>query len=102
MTFCALAALDHRLESSALLFSSASRSSAVSQSKMPPQQGEGLGDGIDELLGFGAHRRAPWWHGSDVVRCDADIGCVGAAVNRAASPFTSPEPAGSWLSAARR
>jgi hypothetical protein len=27
---------------------------------MPPQQGKGIADGLGELLGFGAHDRAPW------------------------------------------
>jgi hypothetical protein len=55
MIFCAALALFHSLGSSARLLSSASRACAVSQSKMPPQEDEGLLDGIDEFLRFGAH-----------------------------------------------
>jgi len=37
------------------LFSSARRAAALSQSKMPPQQGKRLADGLGKLFGFGAH-----------------------------------------------
>ena len=45
----------HRLGSSARLFSSARRASATSQSKMPPQQRDGLPDLVVESVGFGGH-----------------------------------------------
>ena len=41
--------------SSASEFSSASRADDVSQSKMPPDQGEAVPDGIDEAVRFSAH-----------------------------------------------
>ena len=36
--------------------SAASRALARSGSKMPPEQGQGLSDVVDDRLGFGAHR----------------------------------------------
>jgi hypothetical protein len=42
-------------ESSALAFSSSRRRLAASQSKMPPQQGDGLLDVIDGAGDFGTH-----------------------------------------------
>jgi hypothetical protein len=42
-------------ESSALAFSSSRRRTALSQSKMPPQQGNGLLDVGDLAFGFRAH-----------------------------------------------
>jgi hypothetical protein len=44
MIFWAFFASDQRLGSSALAFREARRSSAVSQSKRPPQEGDGLLD----------------------------------------------------------
>src|SRR6185312_6661766 len=44
-----------RLGSSARLFSSARRASAASQSKMPPQQCNGLLDLFVKRVGFGGH-----------------------------------------------
>jgi len=46
--------------SSAAAFSSASRAFALSQSKMPPQQGYCLLDFIDNRFDFGAHKTVPW------------------------------------------
>ena len=46
-----------RLGSSARAFSSSRRLSAASQSKMPPQQAQGLLDLVDHGLGLGAHAR---------------------------------------------
>jgi hypothetical protein len=43
-------------ESSALAFSSSRRRMDLSQSKMPPQQGDGLLDVFDLALDFGAHK----------------------------------------------
>ncbi len=43
------------MESSACRFSSASRARALSTSKMPPQQPDGLLDGIDVGLSLCAH-----------------------------------------------
>jgi hypothetical protein len=51
-------------ESSALAFSSSRRRSARSQSKMPPQQGNGLLNVFDGAFDFGAHdstSSAPIW-----------------------------------------
>ena len=59
ITFCAACGLFQSLGSSARLFSSARRACAVSQSKMPPQQRQGLADGFGEFLGFGAHGQPP-------------------------------------------
>ena len=49
--------------SSALAFSSARRRWAVSQSKMPPQQSQGLLHFIDNAGNFGAHDSTfqVWW-----------------------------------------
>jgi hypothetical protein len=44
-----------RLGSSACLFSSASCAFALSKSKVPPQQPDGLLDVIDHTLNFSAH-----------------------------------------------
>jgi hypothetical protein len=49
--------------SSDLAFSSSSRRSALSQSKMPPQQGDGLLDVFDGAGDFGAHKVSP---GADI------------------------------------
>jgi len=43
------------LGSSACLFSSASRAFALSKSKVPPQQPDGLLDVIDDLFGLSTH-----------------------------------------------
>ena len=42
--FCAASASSQSAGSSTRLFSSSSRATATSQSKMPPEQGDGLGD----------------------------------------------------------
>jgi hypothetical protein len=55
MTFWAFLGSFQRFGSSVLAFSSASLMGALSQSKMPPQQGQGFVDVVDQLLGFGAH-----------------------------------------------
>jgi hypothetical protein len=55
MTLCASAGLFQRLGSSALAFSSARRRWALSQSKMPPQQGKRLLDLADGSFDFRAH-----------------------------------------------
>src|SRR5690349_19797084 len=74
MTFCAEAGSLHRPGSSARLFSSASRAGALGMSKMPPQQGQRLADGVDELFGFGPH----WgllglrWAQANAARAQAD------------------------------
>jgi hypothetical protein len=57
ITFCASSGLSQRLGSSARAFSSARRRVAVSTSKMPPQQSDGLLGGFDERFDFGAHVR---------------------------------------------
>jgi hypothetical protein len=57
MSFWAAAASFQRVGSSALLFSSARRASATSQSKMPPQQRDRLLDLVVEGFGFGGHVR---------------------------------------------
>ena len=55
ISFCAAAASFHSAGSSARLFSSARRASATSQSKMPPQQRDGLLDLFVQGVGFGGH-----------------------------------------------
>ena len=55
ISFWAAAGSFQSAGSSALAFSSSRRRQAVSQSKMPPQQGEGLLDVVDGAFGFGAH-----------------------------------------------
>jgi hypothetical protein len=57
MTFWACAGSFQRSALSASAFSSASRRVEASQSKMPPQQSNGLLDRIDQGLMFGAHER---------------------------------------------
>ena len=52
---CAASASFQRSGSSDLAFSSARRRVAVSTSKMPPQQSQGLLDRFDQLFRFGAH-----------------------------------------------
>jgi hypothetical protein len=59
MTFCAFFGSDQRLGSSAFAFSEARRSSAVSQSKRPPQESERLLDVVRQFLRFCAHGRPP-------------------------------------------
>src|SRR5215831_12310889 len=54
--------------SSALAFSSSRRRTDLSQSKMPPQQGDGLLDVVDGAYDFGAH--------AGLVRWSGDIGGV--------------------------
>jgi hypothetical protein len=49
----------HRFGSSACWFSSASRARALSKSKMPPQQPDGLLDVVDDRLDFCAHLTMP-------------------------------------------
>ncbi|PYD73939.1 hypothetical protein CFR74_02655 [Novacetimonas hansenii] len=56
MSFCAASASFHRSGSSTRLFSSARRSVATSQSKMPPQQRHRLLDLVIQGLGLGRHR----------------------------------------------
>jgi hypothetical protein len=63
MTFWAFLGSFQRLGSSVLAFSSASLMGALSQSKMPPQQGEGFVDAVDQFLRFSAHGSGS---GSDV------------------------------------
>jgi hypothetical protein len=55
ISFWAAAASFHSAGSSARLFSSARRASAASQSKMPPQQGNGLLDVVNGARDFRAH-----------------------------------------------
>jgi hypothetical protein len=55
MVRCALALSFQKAGFSASLFSSARRRCAVSTSKMPPQQANGLLDFVDQILGFRAH-----------------------------------------------
>ena len=62
ISFCAAVGSFQMAGSSALAFSSSRRRSDLSQSKMPPQQGDGLLDVVDAALGFRAH--------------GPDIGCV--------------------------
>jgi len=57
MSFCASCGLFQIAGSSALAFSSSRRRVDLSQSKMPPQQGDGLLDVVDGALDFGAHDR---------------------------------------------
>ena len=57
ITCCAASGLVQSSGSSDLAFSSARRRVAVSTSKMPPQQSQGLLDRLDQLFGFGAHRQ---------------------------------------------
>jgi hypothetical protein len=59
MTFCALAGSFQNSGASTSAFSSASRLCALSQSKMPPQQPDGLLDGIDLGFDFSAHAAFP-------------------------------------------
>ena len=56
ISFCAAAGSFQRAGSSARAFSSSRRRSDLSQSKMPPQQGDGLLDVFDAALGFRAHK----------------------------------------------
>ena len=58
ITLCAAAASFQRSGSSARAFSSSRRATATSQSKMPPQQRDGLLDLFVKGVGFGGHRRA--------------------------------------------
>jgi hypothetical protein len=60
MTCCAAAGSFQREGSSERAFSSPRRRSTVSQSKMPPQQSDGLLGLFEERRDLGAH---------DVVRC---------------------------------
>jgi len=55
MTFWAFLGSFQRFGSSVLAFSSASLMGALSQSKMPPQEGQRFVDVIDQFLRFGAH-----------------------------------------------
>jgi hypothetical protein len=55
ITFWARSGELHRSGSSEAAFSSSRRRLAVSQSKMPPQQGDRLLDFIDDGLDLGAH-----------------------------------------------
>jgi hypothetical protein len=55
MIFCAASASFQRSGSSAFSFSSARRFVALSTSKMPPQQSQGLLGGFDERFDFRAH-----------------------------------------------
>jgi hypothetical protein len=55
MTLRAFCGLLQKVGSSARRFRSSRRADAVSQSKMPPQQRQGLADGVGVLLGVGAH-----------------------------------------------
>src|ERR1700687_2835973 len=57
--FCAFCGLFQMEGSSDLAFSSSSRRVALSQSKMPPQQGDRLLDLFDVALHFGAHDESP-------------------------------------------
>jgi hypothetical protein len=57
ISFCAACGLFQIAASSARAFSSSRRRSALSQSKMPPQQVEGLLDFFDGALDFGAHEK---------------------------------------------
>jgi hypothetical protein len=52
---CALAGLSHSAESPACAFSSERRLTAASQSKMPPQQSQGLLDFGNQVLRLRAH-----------------------------------------------
>src|SRR5262245_56770932 len=87
MTFWAACGLLQKLGSSARLFSSAKRVAALSQSKMPPQQGKRLADGLGELLGFGAHGRLLGVRNFYRRYCDlcADIGGQPESVNAGGS-----------------
>src|SRR5689334_3645125 len=62
ISFCASCGLFQMAGSSDLAFSSSSRRVALSQSKMPPQQGDGLLDLFDGALHFGAHDDSPPAH----------------------------------------
>jgi hypothetical protein len=55
ISFCAAAGSFQMAESSALAFSSSRRRLAASQSKMPPQQGDGLLDVVGGAADFGTH-----------------------------------------------
>jgi hypothetical protein len=61
MTACARSGESQSLGSSTAAFSSASRRFARSQSKMPPQQANGLLDPSDNVLDFGAHSGFRLW-----------------------------------------
>jgi hypothetical protein len=55
MSFCASCGLFQIEASSAFAFSSSRRRTDLSQSKMPPQQGDSLLDVFDGAFDFGAH-----------------------------------------------
>jgi hypothetical protein len=59
MTRCAAAWEFHKEGSSARALSSASRFSAISQSKMPPQQGQRSSDLRHHRFGFATHDMIP-------------------------------------------
>src|SRR5712671_5102006 len=59
MRFCAVCASFQNCGDSDLAFSSSSRRTDLSQSKMPPQQGERLLDLFDGPLGLAAHCQHP-------------------------------------------
>jgi len=61
MIFCARSASFHSAGFSISAFSSLRRSFAASQSKMPPYQGQGFADVINNGLRFGTHVRLPDW-----------------------------------------
>ncbi len=66
MTFCAASGSFQRSGFSASAFSSSRRRRALSQSKMPPEQGGRFVDLVNQGLGFGAHGRTP---GGSSCRC---------------------------------
>src|SRR5690625_3545591 len=59
ISFCAASASFQRLGSSERAFSSSSRLTALSQSKMPPQQGQRLPNVVHRRLDLCTHRKAP-------------------------------------------
>src|SRR5258706_5773069 len=65
MRFCAVCASFQNCGDSDLTFSSSSRRTDLSQSKMPPQQGERLLDLFDGPFGLGAHGNT-WSSGEDI------------------------------------
>jgi hypothetical protein len=64
MTFWAASGSFQRFGSSERAFSSPRRRSTVSQSKMPPQQPDGLLGGFEERMDLGAHDGAAALAGS--------------------------------------
>jgi hypothetical protein len=64
---CAVCGSFQKFGSSASLFSSESRLRALSTSKMPPQQSQGLLDVVDQSLNFRAHGLTRWIRGRNLA-----------------------------------